>query len=420
MEVDTKYYPSLRAVKEAAAILKNIAVRTPLQKSTYLSEKYGAEIYLKREDLQVVRSYKIRGAYNKMARLSETERKRGVVCASAGNHAQGVAFACREMGVKGAIFMPQTTPKQKVEQVRWFGGDKVAVHLLGDTFDDAYEQALVYSQVEQMVFVHPFDDPAIIEGQATVGLELIEDMTDTVDYLVFPIGGGGLAAGITSVFKAKSPHTICIGVEPAGAPAMKESIAAGRPIILDTIDKFVDGAAVRQVGRHNFSICEENLAAIKTIDEGKVCSTLIEMYDRMALVVEPAGALSVAALDRLKADIKGKRVVCIISGGNNDITRMEEMKERAIIYQGLKHYFMVNFPQRAGALKEFVMNVLGPNDDITYFEYVRKNARPIGKAIVGIEIQIPTDLNPLIEKMKSGDFFEEYLNENPGRMAFLI
>ena len=407
-------------IAQAAARLQGIARRTPLELNATLSKQFECSVWLKREDLQVVRSYKLRGAYNKMATLSDTERQNGIVCASAGNHAQGVAFACRHLGIRGRIFMPATTPGQKLSKVAAFGGDAVAVVLTGDTFDDAYATAQAFCLEQKTVFIHPFDDEKIIEGQGTVGLEIWEDMKQMPDFLFVPIGGGGLAAGVSSFFAEKSPATAIVGVEPAGAPAMKTAMQNGFNSTLDEIDRFVDGAAVRRVGDITFDICRRLLYDLVLIPEGKVCSTILKLYNEEAIVVEPAGALSIAALEFYRPHIKGKNVVCVVSGGNNDISRTEEIRERALLYEGLKHYFIVRFPQRAGALREFVADVLGPDDDIVQFEYIKKNNRESGPALVGIEFKQPGQLERLKSSLRRRHFNFEYLNGNSDLLRFLV
>jgi len=379
--------------------LKDVLIKTPLQRNEILSNRYNCNVFLKREDMQIVRSFKIRGAYNFIQSLTKQERERGVVCASAGNHAQGVAYSCQLLKIRGKIFMPTTTPRQKITQVKHFGGKYIEVVLIGDTFDDSSIAAQKYCKQEDMVFVHPFDDSRTIAGQGTIGVEIMNDTEDTIDYIFVGIGGGGLASGIGTYMKSISPSTKIIGVEPSGAPGMKKSFEQNQIISLDTIDKFVDGAAVKQVGELTFKICKETLDDIILVPEGKVCTTILELYNENAIVVEPAGALSIAALDLYKDQIKGRNVVCIVSGGNNDIDRMQEMKERSLIYEGLKHYFIINFPQRAGALREFIDEVLGANDDITRFEYTKKNNKDNGPALVGIELKNKEDYNALIERM---------------------
>ncbi|WP_332033874.1 threonine ammonia-lyase IlvA [Kaistella sp.] len=411
---------NLESIRAAAENLKGVSVHTPLMKNENLSERFAAQVYLKREDLQPVRSYKLRGAYHKISSLSENGAKSGVVCASAGNHAQGVAFACRKLNINAVIYMPVTTPAQKIKQVKLFGKEHIEVVLKGDTFDDAYNEALQYSQTKNAVFVHPFDDESVISGQGTVGLEILEDTKEPIDYIFFPVGGGGLAAGVATVFKQLSPETKLIGVEPEGAASMKTSLENGKNTALTDIDKFVDGAAVKRVGDKTFEICQKLLDEVIAVPEGKVCSTILRLYNEEAIVVEPAGALSIAALDLYRTQLEGKNVVCIVSGSNNDITRMEEIKERSLMFEGLKHYFIIKFPQRPGALKEFVNDVLGAQDDITYFQFTKKNNREDGPAVVGIELKSHSDLGTLEEKMKNKKISYQHLNEQKELFTHLI
>ncbi len=408
---------NIDGIYKAAERLSDVAIKTPLTRNKNLSDLYEANIYLKREDLQVVRSYKIRGAYNKMAALGKEQLANGVVCASAGNHAQGVAYACHKMGVRGTIFMPTTTPAQKVKQVKMFGREWVDIVLAGDTYDDSYDAAREFGDA---VFVHPFDDVQVIEGQGTVGLEIFKELDVKVDYLVFAIGGGGLASGVSTVFRTLSPSTRLIGVEPEGSPTLKTSLDKGRVTPLEHIDKFVDGAAVKKAGEITFEIVRQNMDDILLIPEGKVCSTILKLYNEEAIVAEPAGALSISALDFIKEDIRGKNVVCIIGGGNNDITRTEEIKERSLIYEGLKHYFIVRFPQRSGALNEFLGKVLGPTVDIVFFEYSKKTAREKGPALIGVEIAKKEDFDPLLERMNEHKVQYTYINDKPDLFEFLI
>ena len=414
------YFPSLENVKVAAKNLEGVAYKTPLNQNATFSKEFDATILFKREDLQVVRSYKIRGAYNKMSSLSAEEKQHGIVCASAGNHAQGVALSCKLLQIKGTIFMPSPTPNQKINQVKMFGEDFIEVVMEGDTFDDAFNAATLECNAKKKTFIHPFNDKKVIEGQATVGLEILEQATKKIDYVFVAVGGGGLSSGLSSVFKHLSPETKIIGVEPEGAPSMLASIKNKKITPLDKIDSFIDGAAVKRVGDLNFAICQQNLHDMMTIPEGKVCQTILDLYNKEAIVAEPAGALSIAALDFYAEEIKGKTVVCIVSGSNNDITRTAEIKERALLYANLKHYFIVKFPQRAGALKEFVAEVLGPNDDITHFEYTKKNNRANGSAVVGLELKSSKDLAPLVKRMKDGNFYGDYLNDKPDLFQFLV
>lgn len=392
---------------EAAARLKNIAVRTPLQFSFSLSKKYESNVFLKREDLQIVRSYKLRGAYNMMSSLPEKQLQKGLVCASAGNHAQGFAYSCKKLKVKGVVFMPVITPKQKITQTQMFGEGNIEIKLAGDTYDDCSFAAKKYTEENSMTFIPPFDDYKIIEGQSTVGIEILEDFSPPsgrtgggIDYLFIPVGGGGLSAGVGAYFKTYSPKTTIIGLEPKGAPSMKAAMDAGKPVILESIERFVDGASVKRVGDITFSICKDVLDEMHLIPEGKVCSTILKLYNEDAIVVEPAGALSIAALDDYASVIKGKNVVCIVSGSNNDIDRMQEIKERSLQYEGLKHYFLIRFAQRPGALKEFVNDVLGPEDDITRFEYMQKHNKETGPALVGVELRSKRDYELLLKNLQ--------------------
>jgi threonine dehydratase len=415
-----EYFPKIEDIEKAALTIRQVTEVTPLMPSIRLSKLFSANIFLKREDLHRVRSYKIRGAYNKISTLPKVQHKKGVVCASAGNHAQGVAFACNHLGINATIFMPAVTPKQKVEQTKMFGDSWVTVVLEGDTFDDAYLAALKYGKKEEMTFIHPFDDPKVIEGQGTVGLELIEQTKEAIDYIFVAFGGGGLASGLLGVFNKLSPSTRIIGVEPEGAPSMKTSIENNANTKLATIDKFIDGAAVKRVGDLTFSICKDRLYNMTTVPEGKVCQTILDLYNRDAIVVEPAGALSISVLEQYSEEIKGKNVVCIIGGSNNDITRTAEIKERALLYGNLKHYFIVRFPQRPGALKEFVVDILGPTDDITHFEYAKKSSRENAPAVVGIELKAASDLQPLVNRMKENNFLGDYLNDKPDLYQYLV
>lgn len=415
-----KYFPALNDVMSAEHTLGEILTATPLMHNRNLSDKFEAEIMLKREDLQMVRSYKIRGAYNKIRSLTKEQTDKGICCASAGNHAQGVALSCNKLQIVGKIFMPVTTPKQKINQVKMFGGEFVEVVLVGDTFDQANQAAIETCEAEGKTFIPPFNDMKIIEGQGTVGLEILQQSRVAIDYIFVPIGGGGLASGLGSVCKLMSPNTKVIGVEPAGAAGMKRSFEKGEVVELGEIDKFVDGAAVQKVGDITFDICRKVLDDIVVVPEGKVCSTILNLYNFDAIVVEPAGALSISALDYYRDEIKGKNVVCIVSGSNNDIVRMEDIKERSLLYEGLKHYFVVRFPQRAGALQNFVSNVLGPHDDITYFEYKKKTNREKGPVLIGIELQNPDDFQGLTERMRESNIDYEYLNDNPNLFEFLI
>lgn len=400
--------------------LNGVVNTTPLLANQLLSKRYNANILLKREDLQIVRSYKIRGAYNKISSLSNEEISRGVVCASAGNHAQGVAYSCSLLKISGKIFMPVTTPQQKINQVKLFGGDFIEIELVGDTYDETSIFATQYCKNNNASFIHPFDDEKVISGQGTIGLEILQQMHDIPDYIFLPIGGGGLASGVGAAIKSLAPDVKIIGVEPEGAAAMSLSIKNGVVTELEEIDKFVDGAAVQKPGERTFEMCRKYIDDFISVPEGKVCTTILELYNLDALVVEPAGALSITALDFYKEEIKNRNVVCIVSGSNNDITRTEEIKERSMLYEGLKHYFIIRFPQRAGALKQFVNDVLGNDDNITLFEYSKKHNREKGPALVGIELKRSSDFEPLVDRMKKSGFKYEYLNNKPDLFQYLV
>ena len=416
----TKYFPTVEAIEKASGVLEEILTPTPFQKNPNLSDIYEAEVYLKREDLQVVRSYKIRGAYNKIRSIAPENMENGIVCASAGNHAQGVAFSCSKLKIKGSIFMPVTTPKQKIEQVRMFGKEFIEIILTGDTFDAANSAAIKYAQENSKTFIPPFDDPKVMEGQGTIGREILSQTTEPLDYIFVPIGGGGLASGLGAYIKQMSPSTKVIGVEPGGAPCMKAAIENGGIIALEKIDKFVDGAAVQKAGALTYEVCKEVLDDIVIVPEGAVCTTIVNMYNKSAIVVEPAGALSTAALKFYKDKIKGKRVACIVSGSNNDITRMEEIREKSLLYEGLKHYFIVNFPQKSGAILSFVQNVIGSFADLVHIQYIKKTNKNFGPALIGIELASKEDFEPFLKRMTDNGFAYEYINENNQLFEILI
>ena len=417
---ETKYIPSIEDIKKASVVLSEILEPTPFKKNNNLSDIYDAEIYLKREDLQIVRSYKIRGAYNKIRSIEPETLKYGIVCASAGNHAQGVAFSCNKLQIMGSIFMPTTTPKQKIEQVRMFGKEYIDIVLTGDTFDAANAAAIEFANKSGRTFIPPFDDCKVMEGQGTIGLEIMEQAKEKLDYIFVPIGGGGLASGLGAYIKAVSPETKIIGVEPAGAPCMKTAIEKGEVIELDKIDKFVDGAAVKKAGALTYNVCKEVLDDIVVVPEGAVCTTIIQMYNKSAIVVEPAGALSSAALRFYADKIKGKKVACIVSGSNNDITRMEEIREKSLLYEGLKHYFLINFPQKSGAILSFIRDVIGPTDDLVYIQYIRKTNKESGPALIGIEVSVKEDFDALVRRMDAHGISYEYINENNKLIEILI
>lgn len=405
--------------RAAAQILSSVISPSPLIYNPRLSQKYRARIWLKREDTLPVRSFKIRGAFYKMATMNSDQMSKGIVCASAGNHAQGVAFSCARLQVKGTIFMPSTTPQQKISRVRHFGGDWITVVLTGDTFDDAQVQAIQYAAERELPFIPPFDDVEVITGQSTAALEILDEIDEALDYIVAPIGGGGLMAGIVSVFNKLSPHTHIIGVEAKGAPAMYESLAHGFPVQLTDIDPFADGIAVRKIGGLTFDLCKDHLQQVVLVPEGHICSTLLELYSEEALVTEPAGAIGIAGLEYIKEEIRGKNVVVVVSGGNNDIARTEDVRERALIFEGRKHYFLIRFPQRAGALKEF-LDVLGPGDDITHFQYTKKNNRDTGPALVGLELTDHRQVEVLMAAMAEKGIVFQHLNHDPILFEMLV
>ncbi len=392
---------SISEIDKAKDNLRSVIDQTELQWSRRLSEKYQADIYLKREDLHLVRSYKIRGAYYAISSLDESQSNKGVVCASAGNHAQGVAFSCDHLKVPGKIFMPKNTPKQKIERVRALGKHQVTLELVGDTVDDSFWEAKDYCHKNDMVFIHPFDNIKVITGQATIGSELKEQKSDGFDLVIAPVGGGGLISGVSFYLKNTFPAVTVLGVEPEGAPSMSKALEVGQPVTLEKIDKFVDGAAVKTVGGLAFDMVKQYVDGLTLIPEGRICETMIDLYQNEGIVLEPAGAMAVAGLEDHKDDLKGKSVVCLLSGGNNDITRYPEIMEKTLIYQGLKHYFVIEFSQRPGALRDYLDNALGERDDITLFEYVKKNNKETGPALVGIELVDKEDLKPLLDRMDS-------------------
>jgi threonine dehydratase len=404
---------------KAVERIRPVVTKTPLVFSHSLSRKYSCNVYLKREDLQVVRSYKLRGAYNMMSSLPKEQLQKGVVCASAGNHAQGFAYSCKKLGVKGMVFMPIITPQQKVQQTKFFGEEFIDIKLVGDTYDDCAVAAQAFTEKKGMTFIPPFEHPKIIEGQATVAVEILNELS-SIDYLFVPVGGGGLSAGVGTYFKTYSPQTKIIGAEPEGAPSMKAAFEAGHPVTLQNIDRFVDGAAVKRVGDLTYSICKNVLDEMTLVPEGKVCSTILKLYNEDALVVEPAGALSIASLDDYAKEIKGKNVVCIVSGGNNDIERMQEIKERSLQYEGLKHYFLVRFAQRPGALKEFVNHVLGPDDDIVRFEFIQKHNKETGPALVGIELKSKQDYQSLLDNLNKYQINYTELNKDDNLFGYIV
>ncbi len=406
-------------VDEAAKRLKGVVSKTPLQYNKRLSEQYNAHIYLKREDLQEVRSFKIRGAYNKISTLNKEEKKRGVVCASAGNHAQGVALSCFLLKIKGVIFMPIVTPNQKIDKVRNFGKQFIEIKFIGSNYDEASKASKEFAKKTNAVYVSAFDDVMVAAGQGTVAKEIYEDMK-TVDFVVSQIGGGGLIGGVATYLKSVDKKIKVIGVQASGAPGMYNSIQNNKVIPLEKIDTFVEGTAVGMVSDLTFSLAKKYVDTIICIPEGKVCTTMIELYQNEGIVTEPAGALAVSALDSIKDDIKNKTVVCLVSGGNNDIMRYQEILERSLVYQGRKHYFIVEFAQKPGQLKTFLNHVLGANDDIVLFEYIKKSNKEKGPALVGIELKDRSDYKPLIERMNKNEIKYKLISSDDLLFNYLI
>jgi threonine dehydratase len=404
-------------IDAAAQRISDVVTRTPLQFSERLSEATGAAVYLKREDLQAVRSYKLRGANNLLRQLSPDEVAAGVVCSSAGNHAQGFAMACRLMGIRGRVYIPAKTPKQKRDRIRYHGREFIELIAVGKTYDQAAAAALDDVERTGATLVPPYDDPRTIAGQGTIAVELLDQLDDEPELVIVPIGGGGCIAGITTYLAERTSRTSILGVEPAGAAAMIAALAAGEPVTLDHVDQFVDGAAVNRAGILTYAALSAagDMVSVTAVDEGAVCTAMLDLYQNEGIIAEPAGALSVAAL--MEADIEpGSTVVCLISGGNNDISRYGEVLERSLVHLGLKHYFLVDFPQEPGALRRFLDTVLGPNDDITLFEYVKRNNRETGEALVGIELGSAADFEGLLERMKASDIHVETLD--PGSPAY--
>lgn len=392
---------TVNKIEEASKKLEGVINKTPLWFSKRLSQLYNAKVYLKREDLQEVRSYKIRGAYNFMSNLTPSQKTKGVVCASAGNHAQGVALSATLLKIKAVIFMPTVTPLQKINKARIFGGEWADVRLEGLTFDESFIAATKYCQKKNSVFVHPFNDYQVMAGQGTVGKEIYEQIESQIDFVFCPIGGGGLISGVSTYLKQKSPQTKIIGVQAEGASGMLQSLKAKKVVSLQTIDTFADGVAVKVVGDKTFPIVAKNVSKIALVPEGKICSTMIELYQNEGIISEPAGALSISALDNFAKDLIDKTVVCILSGGNNDILRYPEIMEKSLVYKGLKHYFLVEFAQKPGQLRKFVDSALGPTDDIVRFEYIKKTSKETGAALIGIELQNKEDIYSFKKRMES-------------------
>ena len=403
----------------AAKRLQRVISKTPLQFDKRLSEQYSSRIYFKREDLQEVRSFKIRGAYNKISSLNKQERLRGVVCASAGNHAQGVALSCSLLKIKGVIFMPTVTPNQKIEKVRNFGKQYIEIKLVGTNYDEASKKSKEYAIKTNAVYVSAFDDEMVIVGQGTIGKEIYEDL-ESVDIIVSPIGGGGLVGGVAAYIKNVNKKIKIIGVQASGSPGMYQSIQNNNVIELKKIDTFVEGTAVGMVSDLTFSLTKKYVDTILCVPEGKVSTTMVELYQSEGIITEPAGALAVSALDFIKDDIKNKTVVCIVSGGNNDIMRYQEILERSLVFQGKKHYFIIEFAQKPGQLKLFLNHVLGPNDDIVLFEYIKKSNKEKGPALVGIELKDRLNYDSLISRMNMNEINYKLIHSDDLLFNYLI
>ena len=407
------------AVPAAAERLSGVARRTPLHRNERLSAATGAQVWLKREDLQVGRSYKLRGAYNLLAQLDGAERAAGAVCASAGNHGQGVAYACRQLGIHGRVHVPSTTPRQKRERIAALGDGAVELVVGGDTYDEAAAAAAEYAGRTGATVVPAFDDVRTIAGQGTVGVEIVEQLGRAPDVVVVPVGGGGLLAGVGSWLAAEHPDVRIIGVEPAGAASMAAALAAGEPVVLPELDTFVDGAAVRRVGDVSFPLVRDSGAEMATVPEGRVCTEMLELYQVDGIIAEPAGALAAAALEELDLPA-GAAVVCLLSGGNNDVSRYAEIVERSLVHRGLKHYFLVEFPQEPGALRRFLDDVLGPDDDIVLFEYMKRDNRETGAALVGIELSDRDGYEPLWKRMEASPLTIQHVAPGTTAYRFLV
>lgn len=390
---------SAKDIEVAAGVLAKVASKTPLQKSERLSSEVGRPVYLKREDLQICRSFKVRGAYVRMAAMDEDERKAGVVCASAGNHAQGVAYACSKLGIKGTIFLPASTPRQKRKRIATIGGKWVEPVIVAGDFDEANRVAAAAAKEGGKVYVHPYDDPYTIAGQGSIAVDLDSQLPADTDMVLIPVGGGGLIAGMATWLKAHRPGIRIVGVESAGAASMKAALQAGNPVSLERVDSFVDGTAVGRSGDLTYQIVRELVDDIVVVPEGAVCTEMLDLYHSEGVIAEPAGALASAAARNFLPQIPNGSVVCLVSGGNNDLSRYAEVTERSGRYEGLRHYFLVTFNQEPGALRSFLNDVLSDGEDIVYFQYTKKNNRDTGPALVGIELPDSTDIKGLRRRM---------------------
>jgi threonine dehydratase len=411
---------SQKDIHKAAGTIAEVTITSPINYCKRLSEQYRAEIYLKREDLQEVRSFKIRGAYNLIKNLTPEERQKGVVCVSAGNHAQGVAYSCSALKIKGTIFMPLTTPNQKVQKVKKFGGSYAKVKLVGNNFDESSKESKEYCRKNQAVFVHPFDDERTIAGQGTIGKEILDQTERNPDYVLMSVGGGGLASGVATYLKEEDRNIKIVGVESQNQASMYTSLKNGKVSTITQIDTFLDGTAVKTPGETTFKHCRKYLDKVELVKDGQVCVEMINLYQNEGIITEPSGALSLAALENMREEIKGKMVVCIVSGGNNDLLRYPEIVEKSLIYQGLKHYFIIEFAQKPGQLKRLVDKVLGPKDDIVRFEYIKKNDKEKGPALVGIELNSQDDYEPLIQRLKENEISYQVIDPDDPLYGLIV
>ena len=409
------------AISAAANVLAGTVITTPLERSERLSQELGVTVYLKREDMQLGRSYKVRGAFTLMSSLTAEQRAAGVICASAGNHAQGVAYACHTLQIRGLVVLPSTTPRQKRDRIRAIGGPWIEQVIGGATFDECNFQARERAHREGLTFVPPFDDPRVMAGQGTVCREIFEQCPEPVGTIVVPVGGGGLIAGLSTWAKATDPSVRVIGAEPAGAASMQQALRAGQPVALRRVDPFVDGAAVGRAGDLTWTVVRDRVDSVVSVPSGAVCTEMLDLYQTEGIIAEPAGALASAALRRhIDLDDDARAVVCIVSGGNNDVSRYADVLERSLVHEGVRHYFLVTFPQQPGALRGFLDETLGPDDDIVLFEYTKKTNRETGPALVGIDIAKPEALASLMERMAGSDLHIEKIALDSPVFEFLL
>lgn len=405
-------------IDKVSHLIGNFIARTPLTYNQRLSQKYGSNIYLKREDMQVVRSFKVRGALNKILSLTENEAKNGIVCASAGNHASGVAYSCNTLGINGDIFVPVSTPLQKINRIEHYGNGKCKIHIIGDVFDDSLNHAVKYANIHDKKFIHPFNDIDVIAGQATIAKEIYDLICP--DIIVVPIGGGGLISGIAKYTKTLKSEYKIIGIQSESAPAMYMSYHDGCIRKVPVIDPFIDGGSVNIVGEETYKIVDKYVDDIKIIPIGRICQEILDLYNKDGIIVEPTGAMAIAGLDEISEILKGKTVVCILSGGNNDVKRYTEIEERYLRYRKLKHYYIIKFIQKPGELKKFINNILGEKDDIVRFEYLKKTDKEHGNVLMGIEVEHLNNIDQIEKQMNENGFKYIKINENELLFSFLI